>query len=115
MSMTTTTHAEKGLLENPAPGADTKAMSRAAAASTRPGRVARYLRLLVEFSIAGFKLRDQRSLLGFLWSFVNPLMTTCVLYVVFSASLGQGISRREYFLYLLIGTIVWNFFVLATS
>lgn len=72
-----------------------------------------YINLNKEFTIACFKKKEQRVFLGFLWSFLNPLIMTAILYFLFRHSLGGGRSS-DYFIYILIGTLVWNFFTLAS-
>lgn len=74
----------------------------------------KYINLIREFSIAWFKLKDQRSTFGFLWSFANPLIMTGVLFLLFRSRMAVG-SETNYFLYILIGTVTWNFFVMTTS
>lgn len=74
----------------------------------------RYFNLIKELSIAWFKSKDQRSVLGFLWSFLNPLIMASILFFLFKSRMLVG-SERHYFLYILIGTVTWNFFVMATS
>lgn len=73
----------------------------------------RYVNLTKELSIAWFKIKDQRSVLGFLWSFLNPLMMAAILFFLFRSRMSVG-SESHYFLYILIGTVTWNFFVMAT-
>lgn len=77
-------------------------------------RMKTYFYLIKEFSVAKFKIKDQRSILGFLWSFLNPLIMTSILYFLFKSRLGQD-NNKDYFLYVLVGTVTWNFFVMATS
>ncbi len=60
-----------------------------------------------------FKLRDQGTFLGFLWTLLNPLLMFAVLYLVFSAWFEKLVEH--YPVYLLLGVIHWNFFSLATS
>jgi len=74
----------------------------------------RYINLVKELSIAWFKIKDQRSILGFLWSFLNPLIMAAILFFLFRSRMSAGLSSN-YFLYILIGTVTWNFFVMATS
>jgi len=74
----------------------------------------RYINLIKELSMAWFKIRDQRSVMGVLWSFLNPLLMTAILFFLFKSRLSTG-SPENYFLYILIGTVTWNFFVMATS
>ncbi len=65
-----------------------------------------YFSLIKEFSLAWSKERDQRTLLGILWNFLNPLIVALILFVIFRKNLS---SSNYYFLYILIGTISWNF------
>ena len=60
-----------------------------------------------------FKLRDQGTALGFFWTLLNPLVMFLVLYTVFSAWFEKHIPN--YWIYLLVGIVHWNFFSLATS
>ena len=60
-----------------------------------------------------FKLRFHGSVLGILWSFLRPLLLFGVLYLVFSIFIRFDISN--YAFYLLLGIILWNFFVEATN
>ena len=55
-----------------------------------------------------FKTKYKRSVLGLVWSFLNPLMTMAVQYFVFSA-LFQS-DTPHYAVYLLSGLILYNFF-----
>ena len=60
-----------------------------------------------------FKTKYKRSILGILWSFLNPLLTMLIQYIVFSTLFK---SNLEYFpVYLLAGTICFSFFSEATS
>jgi len=72
----------------------------------------RYWSLVKQFSICWFKLRDQRSILGLLWSFLNPLAMTAILYFLFKSRMNME-GDPNYFLYILIGSVAWNYF--ATS
>jgi len=73
-----------------------------------------YLDLIVEFSKAWFALKDQRSVMGFLWSFLNPLLMSIVLFFIFSQRMGAH-AGSDYFLYILTGTVIWNFFIMSTQ
>ena len=54
------------------------------------------------------KVRYKNSVLGFLWSFLNPALILCVYYVVFKYFLNNHIS---YFaIYLFAGLLPWNLF-----
>lgn len=60
-----------------------------------------------------FKVRYKRSVLGVLWSFVNPLLTMMVQYVVFTMLFHNAIPH--YIVYLLIGISFFNFYSEATN
>ncbi len=55
--------------------------------------------------------RYKASALGFLWTFLNPLLQLGVYTIVFSVILRSGIEK--YYLFLFVGLIPWMFF--ATS
>lgn len=52
--------------------------------------------------------RYKGSALGFLWTFLNPLLQLVVFTVVFSTILRMGIQR--YYLFLFVAQIPWGFF-----
>ncbi|MEO6109537.1 MAG: ABC transporter permease [Candidatus Saccharimonadales bacterium] len=71
--------------------------------------------LLGELVRTEFKLRYQDSALGFLWSLLKPLLMFAILYFVFGHLLKIGSSIEHYAVYLLLGVVLWNFFVEATG
>lgn len=75
--------------------------------------VTRYLGLLREIVISQFKLRDQSTIFGFLWSFLHPLSMVLVLFAFFRARLGHDIEH--YAIYLLIGIIHYTHFSASTG
>ena len=66
------------------------------------------IRMLVRRDLRG---RYKKSVLGFLWTFLNPLLQLGVYTIVFSVIMRAGIEK--YYLYLFIALIPWMFF--ATS
>ena len=66
--------------------------------------------LLAELVKTDFKLRYQGSVLGYLWAVIKPLLMFAILYVVFARVLRFGDSIPHYPVYLLVGTVLWNFF-----
>ena len=60
-----------------------------------------------------FKTKYKRSVLGILWSFLNPLLTMSVQYVVFSYLFKSDIEN--FVVYLLTGIVCYNFFHEATN
>lgn len=70
--------------------------------------------LIRELVISDFKLRYQNSFLGYLWSLLKPLMMFGVLYIVFTKIIRLGDDVPHYPSYLLLGLVLWTFFVEAT-
>ncbi len=70
--------------------------------------------LIRELVISDFKLRYQNSFLGYLWSLLKPLMMFGVLYIVFTQIIRLGDDVPHYPSYLLLGLVLWTFFVEAT-
>ena len=60
-----------------------------------------------------FKTKYKRSVLGILWSFLNPLLTMAVQYIVFSTLFRSDIPNFP--LYLLTGIVCFNFFNEASN
>lgn len=75
--------------------------------------VKKYRFLLNQLVARDFKTRYKRSVLGVLWSMLNPLLTMCVQYMVFVNIFKWDIEN--YAVYLLIGTVTFNFFSEATQ
>lgn len=67
-----------------------------------------YRELLVNLIRKELRVRYKSSILGFVWSLLNPAMLLVVYYFVFSVVLGSGIPRFP--IYLLSGLVVWNLF-----
>lgn len=68
----------------------------------------RYSFLVRQLVARDFKRKYKRSSLGILWSFLNPLLTMLVQYLVFSTIFKSTIEN--FIVYLLIGIILFNFF-----
>jgi ABC-2 type transport system permease protein len=84
----------------------------------RPGRRERLLhQLRILRVIAGteYKLKYADSALGYVWSIAKPLTMFAVLYTVFGRFFRLNVGFQHYPLYLLIGIVLWNFFVDATN
>lgn len=73
----------------------------------------RYEFLLSQLVSRDFKTKYKRSVLGVLWSFLNPLLIMSVQYVVFSTIFKSDIPN--FAVYLLIGIVFFSFFSEATS
>lgn len=70
--------------------------------------------LLAELVRTDFKLRYQGSVLGYAWSLLRPLLIFVILYVVFVRFLKLGNGVPHYPVYLLLGIVMWNFFIEVT-
>ena len=71
--------------------------------------------LLRQLVATDFKLRYQGSVLGYMWSLLRPLAIFVILYVVFTRFLRIGDNIPHYPVYLLLGIVLWNFFVEVTT
>lgn len=71
--------------------------------------------LLKQLVKTDFKLRYQGSVLGYLWSLLRPLLLFLILYVVFDKFLKLGSAIPNYPVYLLLGIVLWNYFVEVTT
>jgi lipopolysaccharide transport system permease protein len=72
-----------------------------------------YRELIRIMTISELKVKYQSSVLGFVWSLLNPLLLMLVLYFVF-ANLFKA-TQNNFALYLLIGIISWRFLANGTS
>lgn len=73
----------------------------------------RYNFLIRQLVARDFKTKYKRSLLGMAWSFLNPLLTMSVQYVVFSTIFKSDIENFP--VYLLCGIVFFSFFTEAVS
>lgn len=63
------------------------------------------LRLLVRRDV---KVRYADSVLGWLWSFLDPLLMSLVFYLVFTVLFQRSVGEEPYILFLLTGLLAWN-------
>lgn len=68
----------------------------------------RYGFLIEQLVSRDFKTKYKKSVLGYMWSFLNPLLTSLVQYLVFSNLLGNEIEHFP--AYLLTGSMLFSFF-----
>ena len=73
----------------------------------------RYRELLRSLVVRNLKVKYQRSVLGFLWTLLNPLLTVAVLSVVFTHVV--KIPLRHYVSFLFSSYFVWNFMLQTIS
>jgi len=75
----------------------------------------KYLGIVRQIAITDFKLKYEGSVLGYLWSLVKPMMLFSILYFVFTQFFKIGNAVPHYPVYLLLGIVMWTFFVEITS
>lgn len=73
----------------------------------------KYQELVRQFVSRAIKTRYKRSILGVLWTMLNPLLTMVVLTLVFSQLF--RFSIENYPVYVLSGLVMWIFFSTSTS
>ncbi len=73
----------------------------------------KYRELIRQFVSRSIKTRYKRSVLGVLWTLLNPLLTMVVLTIIFSQVF--RFSVENYPVYVLCGLVVWNFFSSTTT
>jgi len=69
--------------------------------------------ILFNFAISDLKIRYRNSILGVLWSLIEPLLMLGVLFVVFSTMFKFEIPNFP--IYLLVGIVCYNFFKNGTT
>jgi ABC-type polysaccharide/polyol phosphate export permease len=78
-----------------------------------PGAFGRYFDLLLTLVSRAIKQRYKRSVLGFAWTMLNPLITMVIMTVVFSRVFGDIVPH--YPLFVIIGLLAWNLFSLGST
>lgn len=71
--------------------------------------------ILKEIVLKNIKTQYRNSVLGILWTILNPLLNMIVLSIVFSSIFRQGSDVINYPIYLLTGNILFNFFRTGTE
>lgn len=69
--------------------------------------------LVRELARCEFKLRDQSTFLGFLWTLLHPTLLFGVLYALFVKWMGNHVEN--FGSYLVLGVVQWNYFAVATQ
>lgn len=72
-----------------------------------------YWNLLWELTRADFKVRDQSTTLGFLWTLLHPAFEFMILYLLFTRWIGAKVDN--YAAFLILGLVPFRFFQKATS
>lgn len=72
-----------------------------------------YKDLWAQLVVRDIKLKYRRSVLGYVWSILNPLLIMIVLTLVFSAMFSRNITN--YPIYLITGRTIYTFFTDSTN
>jgi len=75
--------------------------------------IQKYAPLLSELVKRDLKVKYRRSVLGYVWSLLNPLMMVGIMAFVFSRVFQSTVSNFP--LYLICGQVLWTFFTESTS
>jgi len=87
----------------------------------RPGLVARakdiwvHRRLLTFFAKKALEKQYKRTVLGAAWLFIRPLFPLFVSTIVFGGVLKVGSEGLPYFLFLVIGQAIWDYFASSVT
>ena len=73
----------------------------------------KYYDLIIELVLRDIKVKYKRSILGFAWSILNPLLMMVVMSIVFSTIFKSSI--KNFPMYLITGQVVFSFFSEATN
>lgn len=79
------------------------------------GNFKRYSFLMSQLIARDFKVKYKRSVLGVLWSLLNPLLTMAVMTFVFSNLFNTRVEGTNFIVYLMTGIIIFNYFSGASS
>ncbi len=77
--------------------------------------VKRYQFLMSQLIMRDFKVKYKRSVLGVLWSILQPVLMMAVMSVVFSQMFKFKVDGTNYLVYLMTGLIMFNYFSEASS
>lgn len=79
------------------------------------GNFKRYWFLMTQLISRDFKVKYKRSVLGILWSLLNPILTMTVMAIVFSQMFRFKVEGVNYIVYLMTGIIMFNYFSAASN
>jgi lipopolysaccharide transport system permease protein len=74
----------------------------------RPAAMSRYTELLFYKAYADLRSESERTYVGFLWWFIEPVINMVVFYFIFSFVLRRGTD--DYVAFLLTGMVAWKWF-----
>lgn len=75
----------------------------------------KYWFLMTQLIARDFKVKYKRSVLGVLWSLLNPILMMTVMAIVFSQMFKFKVDGINYLVYLMTGIVLWNYFSQASN
>ena len=85
---------------------DTRVVEPGTKVTTRVRDLLRYHELIVNLVRKELRVKYKNSVLGFVWSMLNPAMTILIFWIVFTKFLGNSIPN--YPIWILSGILAWN-------
>ena len=79
------------------------------------GNFKRYWFLMTQLISRDFKKKYKRSVLGIIWSLLNPILMMTVMAIVFSQMFKFKVEGINYLVYLMTGLIMFNYFSQASN
>ena len=79
------------------------------------GNFKRYSFLMSQLISRDFKVKYKRSVLGVLWSILQPILMMTVMAIVFSQMFRFNVEGTNYLVYLMTGIIMFSYFSDATN
>jgi ABC-2 type transport system permease protein len=78
----------------------------------RPARSAfsRYRQALWLLTVRDLRVRYSTSVLGYLWSIIDPLVMAAIYWFVFTQIFGRGVGTEPYIVFLLTALLPWTWF-----
>jgi ABC-2 type transport system permease protein len=75
----------------------------------------RHVNLTRELAITQFKLKYTGSVLGYVWSLINPLAIFGIMYFIFAVLFHANNASPNFGMQLLVGIVLWTFFADTTA
>jgi ABC-2 type transport system permease protein len=77
--------------------------------------IRRHVNLTRELAITQFKLKYTGSVLGYVWSLINPLAIFGIMYFIFAVLFHANNASPNFGMQLLVGIVLWTFFAETTA
>ena len=68
-------------------------------------RWSRYADIIIFRTMASLKAEAQKTYVGYLWWFLEPLINTAIYFVIFSRLMGR---KEDFLAFLMVGTVTWQ-------